>query len=89
MEIDVVDGAQVSRQLVQDPPRGGVPHVNKAVCRSGGHHCPIRAPFAFQEVLLEIVLWRIHGSSNPDSDKLGQRMGFALVKCSEKYLQVL
>ena len=75
MEIDVVDGTQVSRQLVQDPPRGGVPHVNEAVCRPGGHHGSVRAPLAVQEVLLEVVLRRILRSSLPDLDfrKFGQK----------------
>ena len=64
MEVDVVDGTQVSRQLVQDPPRGSVPYVNKAVCRSCGHHCAVRAPLAVQKVLLEVVLQSIRESTS-------------------------
>ena len=56
MEIDVVDGAKVTRQLVHDPPGQRVPDVDEAVRGPGGHHGAVRAPPAVQEVLLEVVL---------------------------------
>ena len=55
VEVDIVDAAEVSGQLVEDLPGGGLPHVHIPVGTAGRHHGAIGRPCAVQQVLLEVV----------------------------------
>ena len=51
MEIDLVDGPSVTRQLVEDPSRRRVPDVNESVAGSRGHLATVRTPRHSQQIL--------------------------------------
>jgi len=55
-EANLHDGAGMSRQLVTNLTRRGVPDVNHAISRARGHHGTIRSPVGLDQVALKIVL---------------------------------
>jgi len=55
VEIDVVDGSQMSWQFVQDSPRCRIPNVDETIGRACGHHGAVRRPRAVDQVLLKVV----------------------------------
>ena len=54
MEVDFVDRPSVTRKLVEDSTRRGVPDVNTAVTGAGRNHPPICTPRHPQKILSHV-----------------------------------
>ena len=55
VEVDIVDAAEMSGQLVDDLPGRGIPDIHIPVGAAGRHHGAVGRPGAVQQVLLEVV----------------------------------